>query len=92
MADVCGLHKPEHGMPERPFLSARNRPSHGPHHRMQTPELFGCLLELPPDTPHRGIPAHNYIHHTFQMLLLCKDVTQIKERGSHLPTVYAVLF
>jgi hypothetical protein len=34
MVNVCGLHKPEQGMPEGSFPSPLNRPGHGPHYRV----------------------------------------------------------
>jgi hypothetical protein len=59
---------------------------------MRTPEFSRCLLRLPPNTLHQGRPARHYVHHSFRVLMLCKDVIQVIERGSHLPTVYVVLF
>jgi hypothetical protein len=58
-------------------------------------ELFKfsrCLLELPPDTPCRGGPAHHHVHHSLRLFLLRKNAVQTKERRGHRTVVYAVLF
>jgi hypothetical protein len=55
-------------------------------------EFYGRLLGLPLDTPHWGRPTRHHIHHSLQMFLLCENAVQTKERGGHLPAVYAILF
>jgi hypothetical protein len=92
MADVCRLHNPEQGVPKESFPSSTHRPGHGPHCRVLTPEFSRCLLGLSLDPSRQGGLACHHVHHTLRMLLLCKDVVRVKERGGHLLAVHAILF
>jgi hypothetical protein len=51
----------------------------------------GCLLGISPDTTRRGVSAHQHIHHSFQLFLLCKNAIQTKEHGGYIPALYAIL-
>jgi hypothetical protein len=51
---------------------------------VRAPEISGCLLRLPLDTPSGGGPAHHHIHHPFDYFYYMKMLFWIKNaRGTY---------